>query len=293
MHRVPGTRKFHLRMAFACATLLAVSVVGCWLTDIHTDILSRVIAVIAVLSMTIALPAYWHDRTRIDLRDSALTIPWAFVLAALLPFPLLIAARLRMPLEDQLFARIDQAFGVRVPEIAAWAAQHWLGKAVNYSYPLLTPMLLAAIFVPALAGKGDAAREFLYANLLAFAMAAPMFALLPAVGPWFYFHFAPTPTQMYCQTELLGLRLPGPYSFLSQGAGFVSFPSFHVIWAVLSARALWGFRLLRVSILVLAGLIVLSTMTTGWHYFSDVVAGALVAVVSILTVRLALSGTGH
>ena len=293
MHRPPSTSKFHLRMAGACATLLAVSVVGCRLTAIRTNVLDRVIAVAAVLAMTIALPAFWHDRKRVELRDSTLTIPWAFLLAALLPFPLLIAARLRMPLEDQLFARIDQAFGVRVQEIAAWAAHHWLGKAVNDSYPLLTPMLLAAIFAPALAGKGDAAREFLYANLLAFAMAAPMFALLPAVGPWFYFHFAPTPTQMYCQMELLGLRLPGPYTYLSQGAGFVSFPSFHVIWAVLAVRALWGFRLLRGPFLALAGLIVLSTMTTGWHYFSDVAAGALVAGVSILTVRLALSGNEH
>jgi membrane-associated phospholipid phosphatase len=96
---------------------------------------------------------------------------------------------------------------------------------------------------------------------------------------------SPTQEQIYCQTQLLNLRLPGAYTFRSQGAGIVSFPSFHVIWAVLCARALWGFRYLRIPVTVLSGMIILSTLTTGWRYLSDVIAGAIVAGVSIICVR--------
>ena len=68
------------------------------------------------------------------------------------------------------------------------------------------------------------------------------------------------------------------------------FPSFHVIWAVLSARALWGFRRLRIPVSMLAGLLSVSTMTTGWHYFVDVLGGLVVAEVSILAAKAYLLG---
>jgi membrane-associated phospholipid phosphatase len=53
------------------------------------------------------------------------------------------------------------------------------------------------------------------------------------------------------------------------------------MWAILCARALWGFKPLRIPLAALSGMIILSTMTTGWHYFSDVLAGVLLAAVSI------------
>jgi membrane-associated phospholipid phosphatase len=63
--------------------------------------------------------------------------------------------------------------------------------------------------------------------------------------------------------------------------GVVCFPSFHVIWAILCAAALWTYKPLRVPVALVYGLIILSTMTTGWHYFIDVVAGAVVALLSL------------
>ncbi len=234
-------KSFDLRMVYAFASILAVTFVGCRLTAIHADIGSRVIAVTALLAMVMPIPAYWHEKQRPVLRDASLTIPWCAILAASLAFPLLIAARLRMPLQDALLARIDHALGVSVPGVQAWAHHHWLGWAVDKCYYLLLPLLVVAIFAPALAGKVESAREFLLTNLIVFAVGVPFFAVLPAVGPWFYYHSTPTPDQMFCQVQLLALRLPGAYTFTTQGAGIVCFPSFHVIWAILCARSLWGF----------------------------------------------------
>src|SRR6185437_8282034 len=123
--------RFHVQMARASVVLLIISVAGCRLTETHTDLMDRAIGVVAVLAALMALPIYWHDKKRFDLRDATLTLPWAALIAALLPFPLLIAARLRMPLEDSLLAHVDEAFGIRIPSIVSWACHHWLGTVLS------------------------------------------------------------------------------------------------------------------------------------------------------------------
>jgi membrane-associated phospholipid phosphatase len=62
-------------------------------------------------------------------------------------------------------------------------------------------------------------------------------------------------------------------------------PSFHVIWAILCAAALWGYRPLRVPVALLSIMIVFSTLTTGWHYFTDVLAGVVVAAIAMVIAR--------
>jgi hypothetical protein len=273
-------------MAYGSLAVLIISFVGCRLTSIHTDISGRVIAIVVMFAMVAPLPIYWHEKGRTAWREAALVIPWELLLAATLSFPVLIAGRLRMPLQDLLFGRIDQSLGVSVPGIVVWAHHHWLGTVINRSYPWLLPLLAVAAFAPALMGKMKHAREFLLANLVAFAMGVPLFALLPAVGPWSYFHLAPDPAQAACWAQLLSLRLSGPYMFQEQAAGVVCFPSFHVIWAILCAAALWGFRSIRIPIALLSTMIIASTLTTGWHYFSDVLGGIAVAAISMAIARI-------
>ena len=284
-------RRFHLRMTYACVILAVVSVVGCVLTSVHTDLGSRALALLCLVAIVSPLPAYWHEKGRSTLRDSTLVIPWIVSVAILLPFPTLIAARLNMPLQDSLLSRIDDAFGVSVPSIRLLASHHWVGLMLNRSYTWLFWLLLTAVFAPTLLGKLSHAREFVVANLIAFAVGTPLFGLLPAVGPWYGHHFAPTADQLASQLHLLAVRLPGRFVFDRQQLDIICFPSFHVIWAVLSARSLWGFRPLRIPIAVLSVMIILSTMTTGWHYFSDVLAGLAVATSAIVVAKWAASSS--
>jgi membrane-associated phospholipid phosphatase len=122
--------------------------------------------------------------------------------------------------------------------------------------------------------------------LISFAIGIPLFAILPAVGPWHYYHFLPTQSQReVCEVALLTLRLPGAYVFGSTGSGVVCFPSFHVVWAIFFTATLWGFRWLRIPLALLSGMIILSTMTTGWHYFADVLGGIFVAIISIVLAK--------
>ena len=291
VRRILGAHRFHLWMALACATIAGGSIVACKLTSAQLNMGDVTIALLAALAGLLPLPLYWHEKQRVDMREGAMAILWALVLAAILPLSVGAAARAGMPLQDANLARLDALFGISVPSMMTWASHHLVGTVVNWSYGLLVPQLPIAILLPALTGRWKDARGFLIGNIAAFAIGVPAFALVPAVGPWYVYHLAATAEQIRCQSDLLLLRVPGPYSF--HAAGIVCFPSFHVIWAILCARALWGFRLLRIPVTVLAGMIILSTMTTGWHYFSDVLAGVIVAILSIAAAQMINSKTAY
>jgi hypothetical protein len=278
---------FHLRMAAAISALLLISLAGCALTGIKLPDLGAWAIVFVVLSaMLLPIPAYWYEKGRADLLDSALTLLWALLIRMIIPISVQVAARLRMPLQDSFFGRIDDHLGVSVPAIMSWASRHWLGGMVNRSYGWVVIMLPLSVLLPVLAGKLKYAKEFLVANLISFAIGIPLFALLPAIGPWRYFHFPPSPAQTTaCELPLLAMRLTGTYVLGSQEAGVVCFPSFHVAWAIFFAAALWGFRWLRIPVVLVSAMVILSTMTTGWHYFADVLGGIVLAVISIVLAK--------
>lgn len=278
---------FHLWMAFAISTLLIISLAGCALTGIELPGLGAwAIYCLVITAMLLPLPAYWYEKGRADLLDLALTLFWALPLRLIIPLLVRIAARLRLPLQDSFLGSADRHLGVSVPAIMVWASHHWLGSVLNQSYKWVLVFLPLAVVLPVLAGRSKYAKKFLVANLMCFAIGIPLFALLPAVGPWRYYHFPPTQSQIEaCEAPLLALRLPGTYVLGSQEAGIVCFPSFHVAWAILFAAALWGFRSLRIPVAVVSGMVILSTMTTGWHYFVDVLGGIILAIISIVLAK--------
>jgi membrane-associated phospholipid phosphatase len=59
-----------------------------------------------------------------------------------------------------------------------------------------------------------------------------------------------------------------------------------VIWAILSAACLSTFRTMRIPAILLCALVIASTMTTGWHYFCDVLSGGIIAGVSLVVARV-------
>ena len=275
-------------MAGACVSVLCVSVPGCILTATTVvGVGGILVAIVVILAVLLPLPIYWHEKGDEDRREAVLVLLWTVVLAAILRYPLLIGARLRMPFRDAAFAGIDRSLGFNVPAVMELAARcGWAGALLNKSYAFLLPLLLLAIFLPALAGRRRAAQEFLAANCIAFAIAVPLFVLFPAVGPWAIYHFPARADQQQCESLLLALRSSGIFLAMpGQDAGIMCFPSFHVVWAVLSVRTLWGFRRLRVPVSILAMLISVSTITTGWHYFVDVLGGLVVAGDSILLAK--------
>jgi hypothetical protein len=286
---MPG---FHPLMAYGCSVVLLLTVFACEVTSLRIpNPLSLLTALGFASAVVFTIAVYWQETGKMALRDAIMTIPWVFFLAATLPLLVLAAARLDMPLQDANLARLDQWFGANVPQIQSWSSRHWLGGLVNGTYTLLSPLLTLSVFLPALTGKVKNAQWFVLANLIAFAIGLPLFALLPAIGPWYGYHVAATPHQIDCQTAILLFR--APEHRVTHMDAIICFPSFHVIWAIFCAAALWGFRFLRISVTLLSGMIVISTVTTGWHYVTDVVAGIVVAFLSLAIAKACLGNNSN
>jgi membrane-associated phospholipid phosphatase len=247
---------------------------------------SFLLAWFVLISISLPLPAYWQEKGKTELRNAALTIPWAIFFIFVLFSTVGAVGRLSMghALQDDYFAHLDRSLGVSVPYLTAWASDHWLGGIINATYLILFPMLLVAFLAPALTGKVKTSQAFILSNLAAFAIGLPLFALYPAIGPWYGYHFPMNHFQELCQQSILLLHTPGPYNL--QPIGVICFPSFHVIWAIIAADSLCCFKPLRFPAILLSMLIILSTMTTGWHYFVDVLSGIVVSALALLVSRV-------
>ena len=272
------SRRTHVFMATAYSLLLVATVLGLWTrSGSGWQIIAQAAAVMIPISL---LPAIlYHDRKLYDKRNAALSLPWVFLLIAIIPPMAVLSVRFEFPLRDAWFAKLDRLVGVNVPEIAAWITAHPAIRAISDgTYDALYFLLPAAILLPALLGKRRAAEGFIVSNVTAFLISFPFFTLLPGIGPWVGSHFLATESQSACEATVIALH---GGSQTAAVVGIVCFPSFHAIWALLSAYSLWSIRILRIPACVLGALVVLSTVTTGWHYFADVVAGILVGALSI------------
>ena len=284
--RFSRNRFFHSTLAVSALALtafmvvmlrvLSMSVPAGQLTDIGTAVVPAALAAI-----------YCHWRGFEKLREGALIVMWACVMSRLLMFPMYAAARLHFPLRDNLFAVIDHRFGMEVPIILNWMTHHpALNALLSYSYDALFPLMVVAVIVPAVGGKLTAAKEFVVANLVAAVIGTCAFAFVPGVGPWTVYKFPPAPDQRLCAAMVHALREQGQFRIdLNYSSGLICFPSFHVILAILSAAALWSFRPLRPFAAIVCALVVVSAVTTGWHYVIDVLGGILFAAASIAAAK--------
>ncbi len=279
--RRPG---FHLQMAYASAVIVIISIVGCELTSTHVAeagylVLGFGFAIVVMSPVVLLL----EEKGKLYLRDALLTIFWSIFFLSILGFPVVVAARLdlHIPLQDARFVAWDRWLGVDVSSISGWASSNSIGRLITWTYAVLFPFMQFTILLPILTGRVKYTQRFLTANLAAFAIGLPLFALFPGVGPWYGLHLAARPDQTSCTALVLLIRHPGPFLY-QYPSGAICFPSFHVIWAVLCAYGLWGFRWLRIPVCLFSGIIILSTLTVGNHYLCDVLAGFAVAGAAIV-----------
>jgi membrane-associated phospholipid phosphatase len=228
--------------------------------------------------------AFYAWRREAKCFDLIMMAFWTILFGTLHLFPMFIAARSRVGLSDDVLARLDRLMGIEVPRVLEVMSQFpKLNLFLAYCYGSLIYLMTAAVIVLPLCGKMRAAKEFSIASVFSAAVSLPLFAAFQALGPWTHYGYVPLLDQSQYMRSFEGLRSSGPYLLdLSFADGLICFPSFHTILAFLSAAALYHVRFVRWPAVVLAGLIIISTVTTGTHYVIDVVAGIAVALLSIL-----------
>jgi PAP2 superfamily protein len=171
---------------------------------------------------------------------------WAVAITNVVTILILLAGRTAAPLADGSLAHIDAALHFSTGAVVCWVAGFpGLRLALYLSYQAVAPLILAALFVPALCGRERDSQRYLLSILIAAVITAAAFATWPAAGPWTQGGFAPSQDQAEVQAYLTVLKSAAPARVDFRSIGIVSFPSFHVVLALLSAIVLWRVRRIR------------------------------------------------
>lgn len=117
----------------------------------------------------------------------------------------------------------------------------------------------------------------MFAALVAIAISTPF----PAASAYLHFHIV-DPGTTSTVSSFFPLRHGTLNVFdLADMQGLVSMPSMHVAMAVLFVQALKGVPRLAVPAFILNALMIASAPSQGGHYLADVVAGLLLAWITI------------
>jgi membrane-associated phospholipid phosphatase len=197
-------------------------------------------------------------------------------------------ATLRWPWVDGQLAACDAAFGLSAGALVTWTAQHpAFDLLMRLAYSSVFPQIIAVVVV--LGFAADRRLDiFLIRFMLGGLLTSAIFAFLPARGTCVYFHQATPDYYVDVLSELNRLRRGVAFVSWRDAQGIVTFPSFHTIWAVLLIAAFRG-RWLFWPIAILNSLVLLSCVTTGMHYFVDVLGGLIVTAIVIVATRPLLS----
>lgn len=188
------------------------------------------------------------------------------------------------PWFDNQLAAADSAMGLSAGALVTWTNQHpTFDLVMRLAYSSVFPQIIMVVVV--LGFTSDRRLDiFLIRFMLGGLLTSAIFAFLPAQGSCVYFGLKTPDHYEPVLTELDRLRRGVAFVSWRDAQGIVTFPSFHTIWAVLLIAAFRG-RLLFWPIAILNSLVLLSCVTTGMHYFVDVLGGLVVTAVVIVVTR--------
>ncbi|HET6880551.1 MAG TPA: phosphatase PAP2 family protein [Pirellulales bacterium] len=254
--------------------------------------LADVGATAALVVLLLAGSCYYHARREGAFVLCLTTLAQIVAFAACYIVLMYGLATLAWPLADDQLAAFDDWCGLTAPVVRHWADAHpAIATLLNAAYDTL--LIQTAVVVAVLGLSNDRPRltGFLLAFMLAALLALGLFVVLPAEGPFARFGFAASHDQATFLEHFQTLRDGSRRGVsLRTTEGLITFPSFHVTWAILLAWSFRGRWYLFLPGVVLNSLIVVSTMTSGWHYFADVLGGAAVAAAAIGMTCLAKPG---
>ena len=192
-------------------------------------------------------------------------------------------AAIGRPLVDETCIAIDASCGVSLPAIVDWCQQHpRVAQWLTWVYATMAPQTALVIALLGLTNRTRELQTFMWQLMIASLVALVVFALFPAVGPFRAYGYNPAPDQVRYLAHFDALR-SGERTLMTwrDAEGLITFPSFHTAWAVLLAFAVRRNRWVFGPALLLNLAVIVSTMTTGWHYFADVLSGTVTAAAAI------------
>lgn len=290
---IPGSWIVAILGASACAVALLLLHAGLALAPRNLGFMAACIAM-----STLAAARFWtresatplQEQVR-DFSENAAFFCTMCLLGVIASYPIAAGST---GFVDEALERIDSALHFDwVVWYRAVALYPWLQHAGATAY--------AAIFVSpfvifgwmAWERRRCEARVFLLTFWVATVLTLALFWRFPAEGPLAFLwqgHIPYMPTSALYQGQLIPALRVREMTDIDLGAlrGLVCAPSFHTVSAVLYIVAAWPIARLRWIILAVNAAMLLATPIEGTHYLADMIAGLAVAVVAVLTVRIAL-----
>lgn len=289
VHELPGVW-FIMCLAGSCIALasgLAVEGISISPSGLAPAGFGLVCFVTALLRHRFRNPQNHHHTVLRDFSEYIGVFAFICVAGAIASYPVAAASS---GFDDAVLARIDAALGFRwiawYEVTAAHPILQWLGS-MAYQSIYLTPLLLFCRF--AWTGERAKARLLIAAFWLAALLTLILFNFMPARGPLAYLWHGPIPympaSELF-QSQLIPLLRDHQMHIVALGTlrGLVCAPSFHTTSAVLFLITARSAGPLRWPLTTLNIMMLLATPVEGTHYLSDMIAGAIVAVLAYLAV---------
>jgi len=195
----------------------------------------------------------------------------------LTPFP---------PIDPWLKA-FDNAEGFYTNHVLAYMHAHpSLNKFLWFIYHGLIYQFGICLLILGLMGESERFYRFIVQLLICSYIGIGFAFFFPSIDPAYsynHLYFQSAQTYKAALFEQLHHLIPNIDLVADKKVpiGTVDFPSFHVIFTVLLTYTLRPWKALFLPACLYSFLIMISTLTTGWHYFADVLGGFTLACLSI------------
>ena len=183
-----------------------------------------------------------------------------------------LSARADFPMQDHLFAAMDQAIGF---DWTSWARffilRPWLADAAGLVYASYYVQPFLAVIVLHRIGQGSENANYFLAMIIALTVEIVISTALPAIGP------ARAEGIVYDSMKVMARLRSGELEDFPY-VGIIAFPSFHTAMAVLSALVYRRMKPFFVMAIVWNVLMLFTIPYPGNHYLVDILAGILIAI---------------
>jgi len=229
----------------------------------------------------------------------------AFSFFAALSFSFLtftyLAAAAAFPLRDANLAAIDHMLGFDwLGFLSLVNAMPHVASIMIIAYQSSILQLFAMLLILSATNRADRLSEVCAILALVSLTGAVINIFVPANGAFLF--YAPTPEMSSNigsgsgsgHAHLFGALREHATSLINfdSAKGLITFPSIHTAWAIITWWAVRDVRIIGLPALLWNGIVILSTMPEGGHYFIDVAAGTVITIGAIAFVRSLHSGRG-